>query len=91
MAPLDNAEFLSDFRIMAGSLERIYEEARDLPPAALATLVEKLIETMEVDLAPEDERAHLLEISRRRQGIADGASLIPGDVALRRGRQVLKG
>ena len=70
---------------MAITAKDILKEALELAPAARADLAEKIIESVEADIPPSVQQAHLREIQRRRQEIATGqAQLIPGDDEQRR-------
>ena len=76
---------------MASTANQILNEALELTPAARADLAEKIIESVEADIPPSVERAHLREIQRRRQEIETGqAQLIPGDIVLQDARDLLK-
>ncbi len=75
---------------MALTVNKILGEALMLPPASRASLAEKIVESIEADIEPEIERAHLDEVKRRREDVRSGkVRLIPGDEAMRRARRLL--
>ena len=72
---------------MPATVNEILKEALLLSPVSRANLAEKLIESIEADIDPELEKAHLEEVRQRRREVGSGAAqLIPGDEALRRAR-----
>jgi hypothetical protein len=76
---------------MPATVNEILREALLLSPASRANLAEKLIESIEADIEPALEKAHLEEVRRRRQEVGSGAAqLIPGDEALRKARGIVR-
>ncbi|MEI6491387.1 MAG: addiction module protein [Verrucomicrobiota bacterium] len=64
---------------MSATVNRLFEEALLLPTAYRANLAEKLVESIETDIDPRLERAHLHEIQRRRDEVSPGfAKILPG-------------
>jgi hypothetical protein len=68
------------------SVNDLLEEALQLPPAERAGLVEKIVESLAVDIDPSIEAAHLAMIARRRM---QGAETVAGDEVLSRARAFL--
>lgn len=76
---------------MGITANELFKEALELPPAARADLAEKIIESVEAEIPPAVQQAHLREIQRRRQEVKTGqVQLIPGDVVLQDARDLLK-
>jgi hypothetical protein len=76
---------------MSLSFDEICAEAMALPNGAKASLVEKLVASMEAKISPELERFHLDQAKRRRDEIRQGkVDSVPGQVALEMARSVLK-
>ena len=70
--------------------EEIFRDAVALPPDARAELTERLIASLADDVAPEITTAQLAEVRRRFAEVESGeATLIPGDEALARVRNLL--
>jgi hypothetical protein len=69
------------------SVNDLLEEALQLPPAERAGLVEKIVESLAVDIDPSIEAAHLETIARRRE---QGAETVPGDEVLSRAQAILQ-
>ena len=70
--------------------EEIFRDAVALPPDARAELTERLIASLADDVAPEITTAQLAEVRRRIAEVESGeATLIPGDEALARVRNLL--
>jgi len=64
---------------MPATVNQLFEEALLLPTAYRANLADKLVESIETDIDPRVEKAHLLEIQRRRDEISSGvAKILPG-------------
>ena len=75
---------------MTQNVARILEEAERLPLAEREELADKLVESLVRDIPPEIERAHVIEVRRRMAEVASGeASLVSGDEAMRRVRQLV--
>jgi hypothetical protein len=73
------------------SVNDLLEEALQLPPAARANLVEKIVESIAADIDPAIERSHLDAVKRRRQEVASGqSSLVPGNDVLQQARALLR-
>lgn len=70
--------------------EEIFRDAIALPPDARAELTERLIASLAEDVLPEITSAQLTEVRRRIAEVESGAAtLIPGDEALARVRNLL--
>jgi putative addiction module component (TIGR02574 family) len=70
--------------------EEIFREAVALPPEVRAELTERLVASLAEDISPEITRAQLAEVRRRIAQVESGeATLIPGDEALERVRNLL--
>jgi hypothetical protein len=69
------------------SVNDLLEEALQLPPAERAGLVEKIVESLAVDIDPSIEAAHLEAVARRRE---QGAETISGDEVIGQARAILK-
>jgi len=64
---------------MSATVNQFFEEALLLPTVHRANLAEKLVESIETDIDPRVEKAHLLEIQRRRDEVSLGvAKILPG-------------
>ena len=64
---------------MSATVNQLLEQALLLPTAYRANLAEKLVESIETDIDPRLERAHLHEIQRRRDEVSSGvAKILPG-------------
>ncbi len=62
-----------------------------MPAAGRAFVIEKLLESLSGEFDAGVERAHLVEIRRRRVTVRSGATiLIEGNAALRQARAALK-
>jgi len=69
----------------------LFEAVLQLPPAARASLVEKIVESIVADIEPDVESAHLEEVDRRRREVLSGQSqLVQGDEVLQRARSLLR-
>jgi putative addiction module component (TIGR02574 family) len=67
----------------ASSVNHLFTEAQQLPTAARAALAEKIVESIEADISPELEEAHLREIHRRQQEVRNGlVEMLPGESVL---------
>ncbi len=65
------------------SVNQLFTEAQQLPAAARAALAEKIVESIEADISPELEEAHLREIHRRQQEVCNGlVKMLPGESVL---------
>lgn len=74
---------------MAMTLDEIVEETRDLPPDALAELVDRILLARHGGIAPNHEAAWKTEISRRIQQIETGqVEGIPLEQSLARARKI---
>ena len=72
------------------SIADLLQEALQLPPDSRANLVEKIVESLETDIDPSLEQAHLQEIEKRMQSVSSGQSaILPGDETLSRARSIL--
>lgn len=72
---------------MPSTVNQLFEEALLLPTAHRANLAEKLVVSIETDIDPRVEKAHLLEIRRRRDEVSSGvAKILPGKGVLADGR-----
>jgi hypothetical protein len=61
------------------SVNHLFTESQQLPAAARAALAEKIVESIEADISPELEEAHLREIHRRQQEVRNGlVEMLPG-------------
>ena len=70
--------------------EEVFQDAVALPPEVRAELTERLIASLAEDVAPEITSAQLAEVRRRIAQVESGeATLIPGDEALARVRNLL--
>ncbi len=70
--------------------EEVFRDAVALPPEARAELTERLIASLAEDVSPEIASAQLAEVRRRIAQVESGeATLIPGDEALARVRNLL--
>ena len=70
--------------------EEVFRDAVALPPEVRAELTERLIASLAEDVAPEITSAQLSEVRRRIAQVESGeATLIPGDDALARVRNLL--
>jgi len=73
------------------SVNELLEKVLLLSPSSRASLVEKIVESIAVDIDPAVERSHLDEIKKRRQqAVSDQNSIIPGDEVLQRARSLLQ-
>lgn len=73
------------------SITDLLEEALQLPPASRASLVEKIVESLETDIDPALEQSHLEEIQKRRQAVlSDPQAIIPGEQVLARALSLLQ-
>ena len=76
---------------MAPTVEKVAADALNLPSEGRAFLVEKLLGSLSGEVDSAVERAHLVEVRRRRNAVQSGNSeLIDGDEALRRARAALR-
>jgi len=76
---------------MATTVNAILHDALELPAASRAQLVEKLNESIEADIDPALQQAHLKVIRQRREEIASGkVQLVDGDVVLQQARKRLR-
>ena len=72
---------------MSATVNQLFEEALLLPTAHRANLAEKLVESIETDIVPRVERAHLPEIQRRRDDVSSGVvKLLPGEEVMAHAR-----
>jgi hypothetical protein len=72
------------------SVTELLEEALRLPPASRASLVEKIVESLAVDIDPELEKSHLRKVENRRtQAAVNPSEIVPGPEALQRARSIL--
>ena len=72
--------------------EQIFQDAVTLPPEVRAHLAERLIASLPNDLSPEIATAQIAEVRRRIAQVESGeVTLIPGDEALARARELLTG
>lgn len=70
--------------------EEIFHDAVALPPHLRAELTERLIASLAEDISPEIINAQLAEVRRRISQVESGeATLVPGDEALARVRNLL--
>jgi putative addiction module component (TIGR02574 family) len=73
------------------SVNEILAEVMQLPPSSRASLVEKIVESIAVDIDPAIERSHLDAVARRRQeATADPSKIIDGDDVMRDMRALLR-
>jgi hypothetical protein len=73
------------------SIEQLMQEALSLPPASRALLVEKLVESLELDSDPILEASWTTEAKKRRDEIRSGAVLpILGEEGLAQVRRLLE-
>jgi hypothetical protein len=76
---------------MATTVEKVAADALQLPSDERAFLVETLLESLTGESDPSVEKAHLVEIRKRREAVRSGkAKLIDGDDALRQARAALR-
>jgi hypothetical protein len=76
---------------MTQKLARILDEAEQLSVAEREELADRLVESLVRDIPPEIQRAHIAEVRRRMGEVASGeVSLVSGDEALRRVRQLVE-
>jgi len=75
---------------MTQNLARILDEAEQLSVAEREELADRLVESLVRDIPPQIQRAHITEVRRRIAEVASGeVSLVPGDEAMRRVRQLV--
>ena len=76
---------------MSVTVHNLLEEALLLSPASRASLAEKIVESIEADIDPEIEQAHLKEIRQRRKEVSSGRiQLVSGKEALQHARKVIR-
>jgi len=76
---------------MAVTIKDILHDALGLPAASRAQLVEKLNESIEADIDPALQQAHLDEVRGRREQVASGkVKTVAGDGVLQDGRDALR-
>lgn len=77
---------------MATTLEQLAEQAMALPSESRAQLADLLVESLEGDELGRIEQLWLTEAKRRRDEVRSGmVKTVPGEEALRRVRDSLKG
>jgi len=77
---------------MATTLEQLAEQAMALPSESRAQLADLLVESLEGDELGRIEQLWLTEAKRRRDEVRSGmVNTVPGEEALRRVRDSLKG
>ena len=77
---------------MPATVNQLFEEALLLPTAYRANLAEKLVESIETDIDPRVESAHLQEIQRRRDEVSSGvARILPGEEVMAQARAMMQG
>jgi len=64
---------------MAPNLDKIYEEALELPDESKAVLAERIVEYLETHFSPDLERVHLDIVVRRRDEMNSG-NIAPVDI-----------
>ena len=75
---------------MAVTLERLLQEALDLPDESKASLAERLVAFLQSHMDPDLQREHLAIVNKRREQLLSGAVRpIPGPEALRAARRKL--
>ena len=75
---------------MAVTLERLLQEALDLPDESKASLAERLVTFLQTHMDPDLQREHLDIVRKRREQLLSGAVRpIPGPEALRAARRKL--
>ena len=76
---------------MSVTVDRIYEEALQLPDESKASLAERLVEYLETNIDHDLERLHLDTAKRRRDEIRSGqVQPVDGEEALARVRLIVK-
>jgi len=74
---------------MTQNLARILEAAEQLSAAEREELADRLVGSLVRDIPVEIQRAHITEVRRRIAEVAAGeVSLVPGEEAMRRVRQL---
>jgi len=77
---------------MPATVNELFKEALLLPTADRATLAEKLVESIETDVEPCLEIAHLHEIQRRRDQVSSGSvRILHGEEVMERARAMIRG
>ncbi len=76
---------------MAVAVEKIYKDALKLSNDSKEALIEKLIINIEKNISPDIEKAHLQEVTKRRNDIRKkNVTPISGDKGLKSVREILK-
>jgi len=66
------------------------DAALALTPSERADLAEKIVASIEINVDPEIEAAHLDEVERRQQQVDSGAvQLVPGEEVMRQARDIV--
>lgn len=77
---------------MPATVNQLFEEALLLPAAHRVKLAEKLVESIETDIDPSVEKAHIQEIQRRRVEVSSGVvKLLPGEEVMAQARDLIHG
>ncbi len=76
---------------MATTIERLAEQAMNLPTESRARLADLLVESLDADELGQIDRLWIAEAKRRRDEVRGGrVDTIPGEEALQKARDVLR-
>ena len=76
---------------MSITVDQLYQQALSLPMDSRESLVEKLVLSIEANVDPDIEHAHVQEAIRRRDEVRSGTvQPVPGDKALKQVRSTIE-